>query len=76
MFSATRLAALAVFVLSLLSTFTDVSARTIRRSSPTNGERLARGLGPARPRRLYSGTRTSKSCVLPYQIIMLNIMII
>lgn len=61
MLSVMRLAALAVLVLSFLSTVTDVSARVVRRGTPTtNAERFARGLGPARPRRLYSGTRTSE----------------
>ncbi len=56
-----RIAAFAVLILSLLSAVIDVSARAVRE---TNGERLARGLGPARPRRLYAGTRTSKPCTL------------
>ncbi|KAI0696861.1 hypothetical protein C8T65DRAFT_29763 [Cerioporus squamosus] len=54
-----RLAAFAVFVLSIFSAVVDVSARA------TNAERLARGLGPARPRRLYSGTRTNAARAVP-----------
>ncbi|RDX43155.1 hypothetical protein OH76DRAFT_1488051 [Lentinus brumalis] len=62
MLSVIRLAAFAVLILSLLSAVIDVSARAVRE---TNGERLARGLGPARPRRLYAGTRTNAARAVP-----------
>ncbi|RPD54474.1 hypothetical protein L226DRAFT_596755 [Lentinus tigrinus ALCF2SS1-7] len=68
MLSVMRLAAFAVLVLSFLSSVTDVSvaARIVGRGTPTtNAERLARGLGPARPRRLYSGTRTNAARAVP-----------
>ncbi|KAI0819894.1 hypothetical protein BC628DRAFT_1471693 [Trametes gibbosa] len=49
----------AAFALLVLSLFSFVQASTAARREATNAERLARGLGPARPKRLYSGSRTT-----------------
>ncbi|OJT06810.1 hypothetical protein TRAPUB_2327 [Trametes pubescens] len=55
------LARVVSFALLALSLFTIAHASPASRRAATNAERLARGQGPARPRRLYSGTRTSTS---------------
>ncbi|KAI0357720.1 hypothetical protein OH77DRAFT_1291231 [Trametes cingulata] len=53
------LARIASFALLALSLFTVTHASPAARRAATNAERLARGLGPARPRRLYSASRTN-----------------
>ena len=48
------------FALLALSLFTLAEASAAGRRAATNAERLARGLAPARPRKLYMGSRTSR----------------
>ncbi|KAH9848138.1 hypothetical protein C2E23DRAFT_889381 [Lenzites betulinus] len=50
---------IASFALLVLSIFTVAHASPASRREATNAERLARGLTPARPRRLYNGSRTN-----------------
>ncbi|KAH9903245.1 hypothetical protein C8Q73DRAFT_44856 [Cubamyces lactineus] len=57
MLALARLASLALFALSLF-TLTHAASPAARRAA-TNAERLARGLAPARPRRLYNPSRAN-----------------
>ncbi len=49
------------FALLFLSLLALVSATSPSRRRESNAQRLARGLAPARPRRLYDASRTSES---------------
>ncbi|KAI0761348.1 hypothetical protein BD413DRAFT_647321 [Trametes elegans] len=62
------LARIASFALLALSLFTLAHASPAGRRAATNAERLARGLAPARPRRLYSGTRTNIARAAPSNV--------
>ncbi|KAI8972896.1 hypothetical protein BD414DRAFT_214260 [Trametes punicea] len=55
MLTIARIASLALLAFSFL---TVVQASAGARRAATNAERLARGLGPARPKRLYNASRT------------------
>ncbi|KAI0329801.1 hypothetical protein GY45DRAFT_840116 [Cubamyces sp. BRFM 1775] len=57
MLALARLASLALFALSLF-TFVHAASPAARRAA-TNAERLARGLAPARPKRLYNPSRAN-----------------
>ncbi|KAI0672156.1 hypothetical protein C8Q78DRAFT_1077718 [Trametes maxima] len=59
------LARVVSFALLALSLFTFAHANPAARRIATNAERLARGLAPARPRKLYSGTRTNVARAAP-----------
>ncbi|KAI0634597.1 hypothetical protein C8Q77DRAFT_768530 [Trametes polyzona] len=62
MLSTARVVSFALLVLAL---FGFAEASVASRREATNAERLARGLGPARPRRLYSGSRTNAARSAP-----------
>ncbi|KAI0357721.1 hypothetical protein OH77DRAFT_1421818 [Trametes cingulata] len=53
------------FALLALSFFGIAQASLASRQAATNAERMARGLGPARPRRLYAGSRTNAARAAP-----------
>ncbi|KAI0329802.1 hypothetical protein GY45DRAFT_840146 [Cubamyces sp. BRFM 1775] len=53
------------FALLALSLFSLAEASVAGRRAATNAERLARGLAPARPRRLYMGSRTNAPRAAP-----------
>ncbi|KAL1948336.1 hypothetical protein VTO73DRAFT_12411 [Trametes versicolor] len=59
------LARVVSFALLALSLFTLAHASPASRRAATNAERMARGQAPARPRRLYSGTRTNAARSAP-----------
>ncbi|KAI0696862.1 hypothetical protein C8T65DRAFT_663041 [Cerioporus squamosus] len=65
MLSIMRTAYFALLVLSLLSL---VSAASPTRRRETNAQRLARGLAPARPKRLYSASRTNAARAAPSNV--------
>lgn len=61
MLTIARVVSFALLVLSLVGI---AQASVASRREATNAERLKRGLGPARPRRLYNGSRTSTYTLL------------
>ncbi|KAI0819895.1 hypothetical protein BC628DRAFT_1331731 [Trametes gibbosa] len=65
MLSLTRIASFALLVFSLLAV---AQASPASRREATNAERFARGLTPARPRRLYSGSRTNVARSAPSNV--------
>ena len=71
MFSLARFAHFALCALSLITLVSAFSLPNTRRArAETNAQRLARGLTPARPKRLYAGSKTSEclsSCTVPYK---------
>ncbi|KAI0658071.1 hypothetical protein C8Q70DRAFT_198878 [Cubamyces menziesii] len=56
------------FALLALSFFSVAQASVAGRRAATNAERLARGLAPARPRRLYMGSRTNAARAAPSSV--------
>ncbi|OSD01001.1 hypothetical protein PYCCODRAFT_1436784 [Trametes coccinea BRFM310] len=63
MLTVTRVVSFALVALALFAGI--VQANVAARRAATNAERMARGLGPARPRKLYSASRTNAPRALP-----------
>ncbi|KAI8975873.1 hypothetical protein BD414DRAFT_539465 [Trametes punicea] len=62
MLTVARIVSFALLALSIVGV---VQASFAARRAATNGERMARGLGPARPRRLFKASRTNAPRAAP-----------